>query len=92
MPTITMPKRNEHTWKERTVDGEERTIRASRVAGRWRLSSKLASDQGWAYHDPIAEGDLRQLRDVLWRKYQRRRLPWEHVNEIDKLLGEDGEP
>ena len=29
------------------------------------------------------------LRDVLWRKYQRKRCPWELIEAIDKLLEED---
>lgn len=84
-----MPKRTEHTWREITGTGEQRTVRASRVAGQWRLSSKLQGEEYWEHQEPIAEDDLRSLRDVLWRKYQRKRLPWEHVLEIDRLLGED---
>lgn len=91
MATDVMPKRNEHSWKEKTEDGEQRLVRAYRSAGQWRLASRLASEEAWEYQDPIGEADLRQLRDVLWRKYQRRRLPWEHVLEIDKLLGDEGE-
>lgn len=26
------------------------------------------------------------LRDVLWRKYQRKRCPWRFIEAIDKLL------
>ena len=89
MLEIAMPKPTEHTWRERTAEGELRMVRASRHVGRWRLSSKGQDDEGWVEEDPISEEDLRSLRDVLWRKYQRRRLPWEHVREIDKLLGED---
>lgn len=84
-----MPKRNEHTWRERTLEGQHRYMRARREAGQWRLASKVDDEEFWQSHDPISEEDLRSLRGVLWRKYQRRRLPWEHVEEIDKLLGED---
>ena len=28
------------------------------------------------------------LRDVLWRKYQRKRCPWRFIETIDKLLEE----
>ncbi len=86
---LDMPKRQDHTWGERTPDGIHRYCRASRFRGQWRLASKLDGEDFWTREDPIAEGDLRSLRDVLWRKYQRRRLPWEHVAEIDRLLGED---
>jgi hypothetical protein len=26
------------------------------------------------------------LRETLWRKYQRKRCPWEHIEQIDKIL------
>ncbi len=84
-----MPKRTEHEWKEAEEGGGIRRMRASRVAGQWRLSSKGPEDLTWNPHESPSEEDLRGLREVLWRKYQRRRLPWEHVREIDRLLGED---
>lgn len=84
-----MPKRNEHRWKETTPEGDHRLYRAHRARGQWQLVSKLEGEEFWEPLDPVGEADWRALRDVLWRKYQRRRLPWEHVAEIDKLLGED---
>ncbi len=84
-----MPKRVEHTWRETNADGETRFLRATRVAKEWRFASKLQDDEQWTHHETLPEAELRDLRDVLWRKYQRRRIPWEHVVEIDKLLGDD---
>jgi hypothetical protein len=34
----------------------------------------------------MALEDLEYLREVLWNKYQRRRVPYEHVLEIDALI------
>ena len=36
----------------------------------------------------INAGALVTLRDVLWRKYQRKRCPWRFIETIDKLLEE----
>ena len=86
-----MPKQVEHTRREMTPEGEQRFVKASRMRGVWRVSSKLKSDEIWTHHDEdVSEADLRNLRDVLWRKYQRKRVAWEHVAELDTLLG-DGE-
>ena len=32
------------------------------------------------------QGEWEALREVLWRKYQRGRCPWELINKIDKKL------
>ena len=84
-----MGKTAEHNWKETTDDNEERLLRAVRSGGKWRLSAKLEGEEFWVNQEPPSEGDLRSLRDVLWRKYQRNRVPWEYVVQIDRMLGDD---
>jgi hypothetical protein len=32
--------------------------------------------------------DLEELRDILWRKYQRKRLPHDDVVSIDAIIAE----
>jgi hypothetical protein len=75
----------QHRWRERTDDGL-RFFRADHHAGRWTIWSQLKGDPDWTRHDPIPDELWRTLRDVLWRKYQRRRCPWEMVDAIDRLL------
>ena len=84
-----MPKRTEHNWKESEGEGETRFLRAVRDRGVWRLSARLESEEFWENLEPPSEADLRSFRDVLWRKYQRKRVPWEHVLDVDKALGDD---
>ena len=74
-----------HQWRE---NGEEglRFFRAEYHASNWRLFSQLKGEDDWTPHDPISREEWEMLRDVLWRKYQRRRCPWELVEKIDKLL------
>lgn len=82
--------RNVHVWKTVTEEGEKKEVRAERFAGNWRFQSKLKSEDRWTYYDSPTLDDLEQLRDVLWRKYQRKRLPWDDVASIDRMIKERG--
>jgi len=79
---------NQHIWTERTDEGEKREVRAIKFGGTWRIQSKLASAETWTYHDPALLPDLIELRDVLFRKYQRRRAAYEDVVLIEKMIAE----
>jgi hypothetical protein len=74
-----------HQWREQTDEGV-RFWRASYHAGSWSMASQLKEEEEWTPHDPIRPEDWRRLREVLWRKYQRRRCPWKLVEKIDKKL------
>ena len=79
-----------HEWRERGDDGL-RFYRAEHHSRHWKISSRLKDEEEWTDHEPINNELWRQLRDVLWRKYQRKRCPWEHVDQIDKILEGGGE-
>ncbi len=74
-----------HEWKERTEDGPRLFI-ASHHGAEWNLRSKLKSEEEWTYHDPIELEHWVALRDILWRKYQRKRLPFSQIEQIDKTI------
>jgi hypothetical protein len=78
--------RNLHAWKHRTEDGARREVRAEKFGGKWTLRSKLAGEERWTHHDPPLLADLVELREVLWRKYQRKHLAWEDVAAVEKLM------
>ncbi|MFM8658173.1 MAG: hypothetical protein ACKOD5_13740 [Chthoniobacterales bacterium] len=59
--------------------------------GRWRLQSKLKHEEDWTYFDVPMRSDLEELRDILWRKYQRRRASHEDVLLADRMLAETSE-
>lgn len=80
--------RNEHGWTHRTEAGEKREVRAVKTEGRWRLQSKLRDDERWTYHETPERADLEELREILWRKYQRRRASYEDVRLADQMLAE----
>ena len=78
--------RNQHVWRERTEEGDQREVRATKFGGRWKLQSKLRDDAGWTYHDAPARTDLETLRDLLFRKYQRRRATYDDVQDIEAMI------
>ena len=80
--------RNQHAWTHRTAEGGKREVRAVKNRGRWRLQSKLREEEVWTYHDVPERADIEELRDILWRKYQRRRASHEDVLLADKMLAE----
>jgi hypothetical protein len=78
--------RSQHIWTERDEQGSKREVRATKFGGTWRLQAKTAGDPDWTYYErPLLE-DLLALKDILERKYQRRRASREDVVSLDKLI------
>ena len=77
-------------WKERDEDGNWINYRAIHHGSDWRIiwSYKVGRSEEVVWHDveEITTEMWQTLRDILWRKYQRRRVPFEIVEAIDKLL------
>jgi len=84
--------RSQHIWKEKDAEGRKREVRVTKFGGTWRFQAKFADEESWTYYERPLLADLTALRDVVFRKYQRRRASAEDVESIDKLLGryEDG--
>ena len=80
--------RSQHIWTERDEHGSKREVRATRFGGIWRLQAKTASDLDWTYYERPLLQDLLALKDVLDRKYQRRRASSEDVASVEKLIAE----
>ena len=81
--------RSQHIWTEKDDDGRKREVRVTKFGGVWRFQAKLADDERWTYYDrPLLE-DLRNLRDIIFRKYQRRRASAEDLASVEKLLSEN---
>jgi hypothetical protein len=75
-----------HEWRETTEEGETRLVTATRHAGKWQLRSKLKRDTEWTQHPVISLEDLETLHDIVFRKYQRNRLPHEQVLELEAMI------
>ena len=79
---------SQHIWKDRNQDGRKREVRATKFGGAWRLQAKIAGDLDWTYYDRPLPEDLLTLKEILVRKYQRRRASIEDVASIEKLIQE----
>ena len=83
----------DHTWREKTEEGTQ-MYRAGHHASRWTLERmpkvgrSLKDDVDW---EPVefTREHWETLRDILWRKYQRKRGSWRIIEEIDKLLEDE---
>jgi hypothetical protein len=83
--------RSQHIWTEKDQQGSKREVRATRFGGIWRLQAKTAGDPDWTYYErPLLE-DLTALKDILVRKYQRRRASSEDVASVEKLIADQNE-
>jgi len=84
--------RSQHIWTRRDEQGIKREVRATRFGGRWRLQAKTAGDLNWTYYErPLLE-DLLALKQILVRKYQRRRASNEDVASVEKLIADQTNP
>jgi hypothetical protein len=79
---------SQHIWTETDQDGTKREVRATKFGGKWRFQSKPAGDHDWTYSDRPLLKDLRTLKEILVRKYPRRRASAEDVASIEKLIAE----
>ena len=78
--------RSQHIWMDRNRDGRKREVRATKFGGVWRFQAKTAGDLDWTYYQrPLLE-DLLTLKEILVRKYQRRRASAEDVASLEKLI------
>ena len=80
--------RSQHIWTERDENGSKREVRATRFGGKWRLQAKTAGDLDWTYYERPLLGDLLALKDILARKYQRRRASSEDMASVEKLIAD----
>jgi hypothetical protein len=79
---------SQHIWTDRNQDGRKREVRATKFGGAWRFQAKMADDLDWTYYDRPSLEDLLTLKEILVRKYQRRRASVEDVASIEKLIQE----
>ena len=80
--------RSQHIWKEQDAEGRKREVRATKFGGVWRLQAKYTDESEWTYYERPLLDDLLVLKDIVFRKYQRRRASAEDVDSVEKLLRE----
>jgi hypothetical protein len=78
--------RSQHIWTTRTEEGRKREVRVTKFGGQWKFQAKFRDQEKWTYYDvPLIE-DLRELREIIFRKYQRRRASAEDFAAVEKML------
>lgn len=77
---------NRHAWTGRAEDGVKREVRVIKNGGSWRFQTKRADEGRWSYYDEPPLEDLADFREVLFRKYQRRRASYEDVQWAEREL------
>jgi hypothetical protein len=77
---------SQHIWTEKDRYGTKREVRATKFGGVWRFQSKSANDERWTYHDFPALVDLLKLKEIIGRKYPRRRASADDLASAEKLI------
>jgi hypothetical protein len=86
--SVSLPAMESHEWNEKTDEGK-RFYRENYHGQEWRIITTLKTDPDWEPLEEPSEEVWRELRKIVWKKYQRKRCPWERVASIDKILGDD---
>jgi hypothetical protein len=80
-----------HEWHDQDeTAGERRYFRAAKFGRKWTVTTTLKSDPDWEELNPAPLAVLESLRTQLLNKYQRRRVPYEYVVAIDRMVVESG--
>jgi len=83
--------RSQHIWTDTNQHGRKREVRATKFGGAWRFQAKTAGDVDWTYYERPLLQDLLALKEILVRKYQRRRASTEDVASIENLIADQME-
>jgi hypothetical protein len=75
-----------HEWRETDEEGQLRYVRAAWDSRSWVFTYTTKAMDAWVDLEKPTIADYESLRDVLWRKYQRKRLSWKFVEDLDKFL------
>jgi hypothetical protein len=77
-----------HEWRDREEGGRLRIVRAQWDSKKWTFTDTYKDIPDWRTLTAPSLRDYEMLRDVLWRKYQRKRVPWRFIEDLDVLIGE----
>jgi hypothetical protein len=92
-----MTKNQVHEWHENRPEGGKRYFRGYYNGRDWRFATTTPEDVDWPDLEKPDLGVWEALRDVLFRKYQRKRLNFRLLDSVDKILervraGEEAQP
>jgi hypothetical protein len=75
-----------HEWRERQEDGRVRIVKAAWDARQWNFFETYKDLPDWTELPNPSIADYEALRDVLFRKHQRNRVPLRFLEYVDALL------
>ena len=78
-----------YEWREHLESGEVKMFRVTKHGAQWTLSTRLKTEPEWTRHDPLQKDDLLVIKEMLERKYQRNRVPYEYLAKIEKMLEDE---
>jgi hypothetical protein len=84
-----MHKHQPHEWHEtRSAEegGGKRYMRATWDTRDWQFSLLEPEFETWRRIEEPGIAEFEALREVLWRKYQRKRVPFKFIEGIDAIL------
>ena len=84
-----MTKNQIHEWHERMEDGRKLYYRGHWNSREWVFRIAHPDGEAWQSAEPTPEIWV-ALRDVLFRKYQRKRVPFKFLENVDAILRELG--
>jgi len=79
---------SQHIWTEKDDEGRKREVRATKFGRKWRVQAKKSGESAWTYYDSPLLVDLVKLKEIIARKYERRRASADDVASIDKLISD----
>jgi hypothetical protein len=81
-----MTKNQIHEWHDRNDEGKRVYYRGYWNSREWTLRYQDSETGDWLIiENPTIELWI-ALRDVLWRKYQRKRIPHKFIVSVDEIL------
>ena len=80
--------RTQHVWTSRDEEGRKREVRVTKFGGQWKFQAKYRDEEKWTYYERPLTEDLRELREIVFRKYQRRRASAEDLAAVERMLRE----
>ena len=81
-----MTKNQIHEWRERGEDGVKRYYRGYWNSRDWSFGILEPGADYWAPLELPTLHNWKSLRDVIFRKYQRKRLPHKFIVHLDEMI------
>ena len=74
--------------REKGAADYDREKVSEQFGGVWRLQSKRADEDSWTYHDRPLPADLLVLKEIIEKKYRRRRATVEELLSLREMVRE----